>query len=136
MKKGNFKAALVAVIVAFTFLFVGVNSGHAQTGLADDLFSVPAATYVSSAEAEVLLTDQVTVLYNFLQTLTPGSQQYKTTFRATVYYRTILAAVKDGKQVPDSILTGMGMFTTAAYGLYTKPEQIGLKQDAIDMLSY
>ena len=136
MKKGNFKAALMAVLVAFTCMFVGLESGHAQTGLADDFYSVPAATYVSSAEAEILLTDQATVLYNFLQTLTPGSQQYKTVLRAAVFYRGILVAVKEGKQIPESIVSGMGKFATSAYGKYTKTEQSGLKSDAIDLLSY
>lgn len=136
MRKAKFQAAITAVLLAFLFLFVGVERSQAQTVLGDDISTVPAANYVNSADAEILLTDQVTVLYNFLQTLTPGSQQYKVTFRAAVFYRNILIAVKEGKQVPESILTGMGMFTTAAYGQYTKPEQLGLKQDAIDLLSY
>ena len=136
MKKGNIKAALVVVLVAFTFLLVGVNSGQAQTGLSDDLYTVPAGNYVSAANAEILLTDQETVLLSFLQTLTPGSQQYKTTTRALMFYRNIHAAVIEGKQIPESILNGMNLFTTASFGQYTKMEKIGLKQDAIDLLSY
>lgn len=136
MKKGNIKAALVAVLVAFTFLLVGVNSGQAQTGLSDDLYTVPAGNYVSAANAEILLADQETLLINFLQTLTPGSQQYKTTMRAVMFYKNIRGAVIEGKQIPESILAGMNLFTTASFGQYTKTEKYGLKQDAIDLLSY
>jgi hypothetical protein len=136
MRKANFQAAITAVLVSFTLLLVGVEQGHAQAGLADGIYTVPAANYVSSAEAEILLADQVTVLTNFLQTLTPGSQQYKTTLRAVMYYRSINAAVQEGKQIPESILSGMSLFATASFGKYTKTEQLGLKQDAIDMLSY
>ncbi|MCB9284935.1 MAG: hypothetical protein H6563_12735 [Lewinellaceae bacterium] len=136
MKKGNIKAALVAVLVAFTFLIVGVNSGQAQTGLSDDFYTVPAGNYVSAANAEILLADQETLLINFLQTLTPGSQQYKTTMRAVMFYKNIRGGVIEGKQIPESILAGMNLFTTASFGRYTKTEKYGLKQDAIDLLSY
>ena len=135
MRKAKFQAVIAAVLLTFLFLFAGIERSQAQTGMSDNFFSVPAANYVNSANAEVLLTDQVAVLFNFLQTLTPGSPQYKVAFRAAVYYRTILIAVKEGKQVPQSIVTGMGVFTTAAYGQYTKSEQSGLKADAIDLLS-
>jgi hypothetical protein len=136
MKRGNLKAVFGAVLIAITFMFAGVQGGHAQTGLADGIYTVPAGNYVNSVDAEILLTDQVTVLINFLQTLTPGSQQYKTTLRAVMYYRGISSAVQLGKQVPESILSGLSLFATASFGKYTKTEQLGLKQDAIDMLSY
>ncbi|MCB9284929.1 MAG: hypothetical protein H6563_12705 [Lewinellaceae bacterium] len=135
MRKAKFQAAIAVVLFAFLFLFAGVERGQAQTGLADNFFSVPAANYVSSANAEILLNDQVTLLHNFLLTLTPGSQQYKATLRAAIFYRNILIAVKEGKQVPQSIVSGMAIFTTTAYGQYTRTEQKGLKLDAIDLLS-
>jgi non-canonical (house-cleaning) NTP pyrophosphatase len=53
-----------------------------------------------------------------------------------MYYRGISSAVQLGKQVPESILSGLSLFATASFGKYTKTEQLGLKQDAIDMLSY
>jgi hypothetical protein len=136
MRKANFQAAITAVLVSFTLLLVGVEQGHAQAGLADGIYTVPAANYVSSADAQIILTDQLTVLVKLLQTLTPGSQQYKTTLRAVMYYRGISSAVQLGKQVPESILSGLSLFATASFGKYTKTEQLGLKQDAIDMLSY
>ena len=135
MKRGNFKAVLGAVIIAFTFMLAGVQSGQAQTGMGDGIYTVPSGNYVSAAEANVLLTDQETMLINYLQTLTPGSQQYKATLRAVMYYRNILQAVMEGKQIPESIVAGLSTFTTTQYGQYSKTEKVGLKQDAIEMLS-
>ena len=136
MKRGNFKAVLGAVIIAFTFMLAGVQSGQAQTGMGDGIYTVPSGNYVSAAEANVLLTDQETMLINYLQTLTPGSQQYKIANRAVMFYKNIHGAVLDGKQIPESIMTGLHLFTTTQYGRYTKSEQIGLRQDAIELLGY
>lgn len=134
MRKVNFKTLLVSGFAAFFLLFLGMNQANAQAGLGESFYDAPAGNFVGSAEAEVILTDQVTVLKNFLATLIPGSPAYKATVRAGAFYRTILQSVVDGKQVPEAISSGTQIFTTAQYGNAPKAEQMGLKAEAIDML--
>ena len=136
MRKAKFRTLLVMGFAAFLLLFAGVNRAEAQAELSSSIYDLPTANWVSSTEAENLLLAQITQLTNLLQSLTPGTQAYKTAVRATVYYRTIYTEVVAGKQIPESIVVGLGTFAAAQYGEATKTEQVGLRNDAIDMLSY
>ncbi|MDV7396305.1 hypothetical protein RZS08_33230, partial [Arthrospira platensis SPKY1] len=85
MRKAKFKTLLVAGLSLFVLLLAGLNRAEAQAGLADNFYTVPAGSYVSSAEAEGILMDQITQLMNLLQTLTPGTQPFKATRRAGIF---------------------------------------------------
>jgi hypothetical protein len=116
-------------------LFAGADRVQAQTEFTSSLYDTPTGNWVNSTEAEGILLTQINQITNLLQSLTPGTQAYKTAFRAGVYYKTIYGEVKAGKQIPESIVTGLGIFTTAVHGNAPKSEQLGLRNDAIDMLS-
>jgi hypothetical protein len=134
MRKSNLKALLLASFAACFLLFTGVEKANAQSGLTDDYYGIPAGNFVSSGDAQLILSGHVATLKNFLQTLVPGSPVHKTTLRAVNFFNAILQSVYEGKQVPESIADGTHVFTSAINGEATKTEKMGLRQQAIDML--
>ena len=135
MRKVKFRTLLVMGFAAFLLLFAGADRVQAQGALTTSLYSTPSGNWVSSAEAENLLLAKINQLSGLLQTLTPGTQAHKATLRAGVYYKTIHREVKIGKQIPDSIVTGLGIFASSVYGDAPQSEQYGLRNEAIGMLS-
>ncbi|MBK7410624.1 MAG: hypothetical protein IPJ40_22735 [Saprospirales bacterium] len=137
MRKRNLKAAFVVMLVAFTFLFAGVQYGHAQ-GLATNtqpaLCGPLKTSFVSSSEAQVLLEAHMVQINNLLQSLPQGSPAYQVAYRSSVYYRTVLQSVIGGKNVSNSIMDGIGMFTSTYFAGASYSEKLGLRQESINLL--
>jgi hypothetical protein len=136
MRKVKFKMMLIAAISAFTLLLAGVERGHAQSNFGGDPFVLPTGNFVGAAEADVLLSQQVINLKNILVTLTPGTAAYKTVERAILYYSLIQSEVASGKDIPQSILTGLEYISIDIYGGASNLELLGLRTESIDMLDY
>jgi hypothetical protein len=138
MRKANFKTLLAGLMVAFAFLLAGVQSGYAQSSLSTKATGVYAPlgkyTFVSSTEAEAVLTSQTDALAAFVQTLTPGTPAYNQTQRAIMYYRTILTGVVTGKNVDQAIFDGIRMFSTPPFAGASQTEKMNLRNEAINML--
>jgi hypothetical protein len=142
MKKARFKMLFVAVLAVFALLFAGAENLQAQSDM-DDPFALPTGTFVSAAEAEVLLGSQVLNLKGLIVTLTPGTSAYRTTERALIYYSTIQGEVSSGKDIPNSILTSLtymrdtetGATAFTPVGGPNQSELWGLRNAAIDLLS-
>lgn len=138
MRKANFKTLLAATLVVFAFL-LGANRVQAQsvsTGATGGLYAYPAkVTFVSASEAEDILTVHVDALKAYVNSLPQGSPAYLVGYRASVYYRAILQSVQGGKNVPDAVVDGLGMFLTEYFNGASYSEKLGLRQEAIGMLS-
>lgn len=134
MRKARIKMMLVAAVTAVALLFAGASSLQAQTITGEDPFYPPTGNFVTPAEAEVILTGQVASLKGLLETLTPGTQAYILTERSLYYYITILNEVAAGKNIPVSIVAGLGYVSADDNGI-TSAELLGYKQDAVTMLS-
>ena len=135
MKMKRFKMMLVAVIAVFALMF-GVKEAGAQSGLSDGVMTAPTGNFVSSAEADLLLTSQVAQLKNLLVTLAPGTQAYKNTERAIFYYSLIQGEIVSGKDIPLSIVTGLEYVAADSYTGATKTQLWSLRAESIDMLSF
>lgn len=139
MRKANFKTLLAATLVVLTFLLAGVGSVQAQTSVstgATGLYSFPSkVTFVSSSEADAILTAQVEALRDYVATLPVGSPAYNVAYRASVFYRAILQSVQAGKNVPDAVMDGVSMFLTDYFTGSSFAEKQGLRNEAIGMLS-
>ncbi len=141
MRKANFKTLLAATLVVLTFLLAGVGSVEAQSlstgvGSGGGLYAYPAkTTFVSSSEADAILSAQVEALRDYVATLPVGSPAYNVAYRASVFYRAILQSVQNGKNVPDSIMDGVSMFLTSYFTGSSFAEKQGLRNEAIGMLS-
>lgn len=137
MKMKRFKMMLVAAIAAFALL-LGTREANAQTsgGTSSDIFNPPAGNFIGSAEAETLLATQVFNLKNLIVTLTPGTNAYKKVERAITYYSLIQGEVESGKDIPNSIVTGLWYVSQDPYGGASayKTELMSLREEAIDML--
>ena len=136
MKKVNFKNVLMTLMVAFTFLFVGVGTGNAQTGLAQGLYSPASGTFVSSDQAGVVLAGTIQDMGDLLQTISPGSSVYTSTARQAIYYKGIMMEINAGHSVAESIGTGLTYLNDAAgYGEVPRNTLASMKQEAITVLS-
>lgn len=127
---------LVAAFAAFALLF-GAREASAQGGFSDDMYSTPTGNFVNSADANIILVNQVANLKAVLATFTPGTNAYKTMERAVIYYDLMRADIESGKDIPESIITALRNISTDVYGggAATKAELMGLRTDAIDILS-
>jgi hypothetical protein len=134
MKMKRFKTMLVALVAVFA-LMMGAKEASAQTGLTDNILTPPTGSWVSSVEADGLLNLHVSNMKNLLLTLTPGTQAYKNVERSVYYYDRIRVEVADGKDIPTSIVTGLGYISQDALGGVTKAQLWSLRSEAIDMLS-
>lgn len=135
MKMKRFKMILIAVMGAFALL-LGAGSLHAQSdGQYVDPFELPVGNFVGSAQAETTLGQHVVILKDLLGTLVPGTTAYATTERAIFYYSTVQGEVVSGKDIPESIVTGLGYVGTDAYGNPTYAEIMALRNESITMLS-
>ena len=142
MRKARFKMMLVAAIAAFALLFAGMERAQAQTDM-DDPFALPTDNFVSAVQAQQLLAAQVASLKDFIVTLVQGTAAYKTAERAIFYYSTIQGEVGSGKDIPNSIVTGLTYVIqsntgTTSMGTNNGPDGVelwDLRNDAIDLLS-
>ncbi|MBK8490768.1 MAG: hypothetical protein IPL49_07705 [Saprospirales bacterium] len=137
MKKGNFKVALSALLFLCIFLMIGVGKGQAQglaTSTQPELYGALKTSFVSSSEAQVLLEAHMVQINNLLQSLPQGSPAYQVAYRASVYYRTVLQSVIGGKNVSNSIMDGIGMFTSTYFAGASYSEKLGLRQESINLL--
>lgn len=140
MRKANFKTLFAATLVVFALL-AGVQGGQAQTsissvaGAGDVLYSPPKVTFVSSSQAEAILTAHIEGLKNYILSLPQGSPAYNVAYRASVYYRAILQSVQAGKNVRDAFMDGIAMFFTPYFNGASYSEKLGLRQESLGMLT-
>jgi hypothetical protein len=139
MKKVNFKKALTALMVAFTFFVVGTGTVNAQMASADQgLYSPAQGAFVNSDQAGVTLTASVGDMQAVLGTLQPGSPLYTSTLRQAIYYRGIYLDIQGGQDVATSIGTGLRHLTmtpNASNGSIPRTTLLALRQGAISLLS-
>jgi hypothetical protein len=115
---------------------LGAGSLHAQSdGQYVDPFELPVGNFVGSAQAETTLGQQVVVLKDLIATLVPGTAAYKSAERAVFYYSTVQSEVVSGKDVPNSIVTGLKYVGEDAYGGATYSELLALRNESILMLA-
>jgi hypothetical protein len=134
MKMKRFKTILIAVAAVFA-LTLGAERVHAQSdNQYATLFALPNGAFVSAAEADVLLGGQIAQLKNLLSTLLPGSQAYKTTEQAVIYYDMLRVEIASGKAIPESIVYGLTLISTDAYGGATYTQLLALRTDSIGLL--
>lgn len=139
MKKVSFKTLLATAMVMIAMMLAGGKvSAQATTSAVQGgslLFEYPAKTlFVSPSEAENILIAHVEALKTYVSGLPQGSPAYEVGYRASVYYRTILLSVQNGKSVPDAIVDGCAMFVSAYFTGAPYSEKLGLRQESIGML--
>jgi hypothetical protein len=135
MKMKRIKMMLVAM-VAILALGLGAGSAHAQTGLSDNIYTLPAGNFVGQAEADALLADQISSLKSILGTLTPGTQAYQTMEQSVNFYAVVQGEVISGKDIPSSIVTGLQFISQDANGsVATKTQLLTLRTDSVNLLS-
>lgn len=136
MKKVNFKDVLMTLMVAFTFLFVGVGTSNAQTGLDQGLYAPAQGVFVNSDQAGVILAGTIQDMGDQLQILTPGSAAYTATARQAIYYKGIMMEIDAGHTVAEAIGTGLtNLNDVTGYGEVPRNTLASMKQDAIAMLA-
>lgn len=139
MRKVNFQTILSVTLLVFVFLLASSGIGKAQNGVAvsatQELYGVPKVTFVDGTQAEALLNTHVMALKAYLETLPQGSPAYLATYRATAFYRTIWYSVKNGDKVEDAFIAGLNMFASVYFQGASYSEKLGLRQEAIEMLS-
>ena len=144
MRKTRLKMAIMGLFAAFTLVFLTAGQGQAQTfthsttpkvgGASNGTIALP-ANYVSVAEGVAVLQNQCTAIKNFLITLIPGTQAYKTVETSYAFYGLILSGLLSGNDVPASIQQGMGLFQYPDY-LNTPSAQIqSLYEEATVLLT-
>jgi len=106
MKKVNFKKVLMTLMVAFTFLFVGVSTSNAQSMIGQDIYSPAQGTFVNNDQAGVTLLATIEGLGNSLALLQPGTPIYTSTRRQALYYRGIYQDLLNSNNVAARIGTG------------------------------
>jgi hypothetical protein len=139
MKKVNFKKVLMPLMVAFTFLFVGVGTINAQLAtVGNGLYSPAQGDFVNNDQAGVTLLTTIEGLGTLLETLPQGSPLYISTRRQALYYRGIYMDLLSSNDVAASIGTGLShitVMTDGSNGPIPKPVLQALRQGAIDLLS-
>ena len=137
MKMKRFKMMVVAV-VAVSAMLLSTGNTFAQTmsdGVWAEVFELPTGTFVSQAEAEALLTDRIVTLKGVLETLTPGTQAYKSAELSLEYYDVINVEITNGKDVPNSIVHGLGMVAQDVIDAPNQTQLMGLRTESISLLS-
>lgn len=137
MKKVNFKMVLMTLSVAFTFLFVGMNTAMAQQSTGEGIQAPAQGNFMNSDEAGVALNSEITVMGTALSGMTPGTPLYNATRRKALYYRGIYMEIQNGNAVSQSIGLGFGHLlnnVVDAKGA-SKSVLLQLRQDAIALLS-
>jgi hypothetical protein len=139
MKKVNFKKALMAFMVAFTFLVLGMGTANAQSdAVVGDLYSPVQGNFVNSDQANVILLATIEDLGTVLEGLQPGSPLYISTRRQALYYRGIYMDLQSSGDVAASIGTGLShvtIMTDGSNGPIATSVLLALRQGAVDLLS-
>jgi hypothetical protein len=138
MKKVNFKKVLMALTVALTFLFAGMDTAQAQQG-SNTLVGGPAAlpasaNYANSDLAVQILEAKITELIDQLKQLIPGSPVFNALNRQYEFYLSIKESIESGETVPQSIIDGVLLMMSDNFGV-TKQQAIQLRDDALVLLS-
>lgn len=108
-------------IALFCLLFAGTgfidNSGQlkAQHTLETDLLVEPSGNFVSSQEALNRIDIQITGIKNLLALLTEGTPAYQAAWSRYLYHNEVIAAINDGKTVPQSIVEGLKVMSADSY---------------------
>lgn len=139
MKRVNFKAVLMTLVVAFTFLMLGTERANAQsvssTLTNTAVYTVPTGNFVSSDQAQTLIQSELSSLKDLLLGMTPGSPAYNATMAKYNYFAAIDAYIKSGNfTVAQAISKAMerasypkGAVSTAVLNQW--------KQEAVNLLS-
>ncbi|MBK6621421.1 MAG: hypothetical protein IPJ00_10140 [Saprospirales bacterium] len=144
MRKARFKMVLFGLLATLTLMLFAAERGQAQTlkpsalpksGGASSSTIAPPVNYISAPEAISLLQAQTTALKNFMGTLIPGTQPYKTVETSYMFYTMIWSGIVSGKTLPDSIQEGMSLFQYPDYVNTPSSQILSLYQEAVDMLS-
>ena len=145
MKKVNFKKVLMALTVALTFLFLGVEQANAQVNTlvgtgpsasgtsAKALMALPQGNFVSVDEAQVIIEAH---LLDIKTQINSGSLPQSTINALTNqarFYTLVLTSLKTGNGVPQAIVEGTVTITTDVYGI-AQSVALTLKQEAINLL--
>ena len=136
MKKVNFKNALMALVVALTFLFLGTEHANAQSNASfNPSAGVPGVTYMSSSDAQATLLAAMMDLKPTLEGMVPGSAVYNATLRQVYYYHGIYTELQAGKSVPMSIENGLTYLNDSnGFGNLSKSQKMTLRQEAESLL--
>ena len=126
------KLALVSLILAGLFL-LAPSQAQAQT-TTNDLFSVPTSGYTSSATAIERVDAKLVQLKENYSGLNAPSQAYTENGIKIDFYSIILAQLKDGKTVKESLEAGLKFFGTDAASDLSRPNMLALKQEATNLL--
>jgi hypothetical protein len=137
MKKVNFKKVLMALSIALTFLFLGVEQASAQSlsnTSGSGLYALPQADFVSVAEAQVLLEAKLVELKADLGT--PGLPQslLNAMLKEYNFYGMVDSEIKNGNTVPKAILAATFGIQSDAHGAVPAVAQ-QLRDDVVDLLS-
>ena len=144
MRKARFKMVLAGLFATLTLMLLAVGSGQAQ-GLSTSITPKAGGTnngtvaaplnYLTAPQAMSVLENHTTALKIFLGTLIPGTQAYKTVETSYTYYNMIWSSLLSGKNVPDSIQTGLTLFQYPDY-VNTPTSQIqALYAEALELLT-
>lgn len=128
---------MVGLFAAVAFLLAGVNEAHAQSDQqAGDLFVIPAAAWVTNAQANALLTNHIDAVKAELDDLTPGTPAYQAKLKEGIFFRDVLRDLVANEVVPDAILFALQPLAVSTAAHYaTVADKLALKDQAIDMLS-
>jgi hypothetical protein len=136
MKKVNFKKVLMALTVALTFLFAGMNTAQAQQGslVGDPTVLPPQANYLNSDQAVQILETEIAEIIIQLKQAVPGSPVYNALNMQYEYYLFIKETIEAGETVPQSIIDGVKLLLSDVYGA-TQQQALQLRDDAVELLS-
>ena len=143
MRKVKFKMMGIALATTIALMFLGIGSGQAQSAISS-AFTPPGSPnspswtgviFVSSSEALDILEDHCAVLKDFLITLTPGTQAYHTAETNQFFYEGIRTGIHSGKNVEESILGAMVLFSQPEFVDTPQFQQIDLYEESTDLLS-
>jgi hypothetical protein len=143
MKKVNFKKVLMALTIAMTFLFLGVEQASAQSstlsgtafpGANKAVMAPPQGNFVSVGQANPLIEAKLMEIKADLNT--PGLPQSAITalekkFR---YFELIDEQLKSGSSIPMAIVNALSMVSPDEIGL-PQSVALALKQEAVDLLT-
>ena len=135
MKKVNFKNVMTMLAVTLAFLFVSVDGAKAQAITDAELAAVYQGNYVTVVEAQDLLSEQLGILKDMLETLIAGIP-FDVTLRKYIYFDGVNNELLTGKSIPQSIIDGLSYLNDSnGNGNLSKSQQSQLMQEAITVLT-
>ncbi len=134
MKKVNFKKFLITVSAVFALLFIGVEKADAQTITSSGITNSGAVNFLSSAEAQTVLLNEIADLKNSTQFLVPGTPLYVAIKKTALYYHGIYTELVVGKAVAQAIDTGLGFVNNTSDDALNSSELMTLRLGAVDLL--